>query len=100
MGAIASIFQEPRGARATSGDHDLFAHTDRIAGKSERFFFGHGEATIVRHSFRNGGPAVRIECRGQLEQISTAERTKAGVQVIKAAVDQFERNNFSLKNLA
>jgi hypothetical protein len=69
MGAIASIFQELRRERTTGGDHDLFADTDRIAGKSERFFFRHREPTILRDPFRDGRLAVGIEGRGQVEQV-------------------------------
>ena len=77
----------------------MFPDTDGIAGEAQGFIFWDGETELVRNTFGNRCLGIDIECRGEIEELAAAQGTEAGIQMIEAAVDKFEGNDFSVKTL-
>ena len=101
-GAIAAGFKgEPHRAGTAGRNDDTLADADRIAGKPNRFVFRqYDKPLFLRDPLRDRGQAIGIEGGRKVQQLSAAERTKAGIQVVEPAVDEFERNDLTLKDFA
>ncbi|MDH5348194.1 MAG: hypothetical protein OEW13_09855, partial [Nitrospira sp.] len=96
MGIVSSSVK-PRLRGGTSyRKNDMFPNADGIAGELQGFIFGNSQTEPIRNAFGNGHLSVRIERFGKIEKFAAAQRTQAGVQVVKTAVDQFEGDDLSV----
>ena len=100
MDVVPPGFQELHRSGTAGWNHNVLADTDSIAGKSNRFLFGHRKPLFLGYPLRDGGQAIGIEGGRKVQQFSTAQRTKAGIQVVEPAIDEFEGNDFTLEDFA
>ena len=99
VGFIPSYAKPGLSSGASDRKDDVFLDTDGIAGEFQGFVSRDGEAQLVRNTFCNRCPAIAIECSGKIKKLAAAQGAKASIQMIEAAIDEFERNNFSVKTL-
>lgn len=86
--------------RTSVREDDMVTDTDGVAGEGNRFTAWDCKAELIGNTFSNGLSAIAIECIRKVEKLAAAQRTETGVEMIEAAVDQFERNDFPMEPLA
>ncbi len=97
VGFIPSYAKPSLSSGASGREDDVFPDTDGIAGEFQGFVDRNSEAQLVRNTFCNRCPAITIECRGEIQKLAAAQGAEASIQMVEAAIDEFERNNFSVK---
>lgn len=100
MGFIASVVEPSLSGGTSDREDDVFPDTDGIAGELQGFIFRNRETQLVRNTFCNRRLAIAIKGCGEIEELAAAQGTETGVQMVEAAIDEFERNNFSVKMVA
>lgn len=100
MGAVSPGLEQMFGCRTSGRQDDMFPDADRVASEPQRVILRDGELPVLRNSLGNRGLTIGIEGRREIEQISSAQGAEASVEMVKASIDEFERNNFPMKSLA
>ena len=78
----------------------MFPDTDGITGKPERFSFRRHETFGRSDPFDKYLLPIVIEGGREIQEFTAAQGTQAGVEVIESLVDQFERDDLSMKPAA
>ena len=81
------------------GRTTCFPTQTALQANCQGFIFRNGKTQLVRNTFCNRCLAIAIKCSGEIEELAAAQGTEAGIQMIEAAVDKFEGNDFSVKML-
>jgi hypothetical protein len=100
VGSIASLLEKPFGTRASGRENHVFADADRVTGKLERVLFGYGESLVWANAVGDGRLSISIKGAGEEEEFTTTQGTEAGIEMIKPAVHELERNDLSTEPLA
>ena len=86
MADVAAVAEGRDQFRRAFGQNDVAIEHDGVAGKMDRFFFGH--VNQVAEVFADRALAVFIERFWEPECATIGQRTKTGVDVVKARIDQ------------
>jgi hypothetical protein len=100
VGSIASLLEKSFGTGTSGGENDVFPDTNRVTGKLERVLFRYGESMVRVHAVGDRRLSVSIKGAGKVEEFTATQRTEAGIEMIKPAVHELERNDLSTEPFA
>src|SRR5262249_40472279 len=85
---------------AAGGKNTVKADTDSMAGKPECFSFRHHKTSGRSDPFGKNLLPVAIEGGREIQEFPAAQGAQAGIEVIEALVNQFERDDLSVEQVA
>jgi len=91
MTDVAAVVESRDQFGGAFGQNDVAAEHDGVAGKMDRFFFGH--VNQIAQMLANRALAVFIECLREPERAAIGQRAEAGIDVIEARIDKLDRND-------
>src|ERR1041384_8247973 len=91
MTCVAALGQSRDELGRALRKNDVAIDHDRVATKMHRFLGRYVDQ--IRNVFANRMLAVFIERRREPDRASIGQRTKAGIEMIKARIDKFHRDD-------